>query len=551
VCAQVIVLLENSLESAQQDAFHASLERFLAQPQYSLLVPLESSQFHLAESGSLVFGYDLLLRANLLLAHLPSSSEKVGATLLRGLYQHFDRYNPNQLLAASDLLRLVLSMGMHADLLAGMLLAETPLDASLAAPSSQPSQQQSDAPKPAQQLSTRSGAFYEKFQTQIDEHVQRNVQILAPVLFIRISTNQVALRMANALLERCTKIAPGDADEVLELLAPYFRSLASWALPTAPAEQREALILLARRAQALDAPYLAQRIGHFPVFRDVFLYNFTKDGSLALKNQLLALLPLMLRLTGEKERGEVRQRLHDLVVYDFPVRSTDLPPTQARYSDYVAALDQLFLALISTRSLVVLEALFPVFREEKHTHADAITRHLNAFVAGLADAEAQSTFDLCCTNFLDESHPDQLRAALINQIALPLLLSESTSVDTVARIYEARLLQLLELLGQGSVRPILGRSLDEKRSLLLRRKCGFSLLEALYRRLPSNVIRERINPVYATGSDVKGNELNSFVLKIAHQAVSEILPPDDLAAEHYRDYKCKAYARMRLFRTDG
>lgn len=90
---------------------------------------------------------------------------------------------------------------------------------------------------------------------------------------------------------------------------------------------------------------------------------------------------------------EAKAQLDKMVVYDFPVLSTDLQEGSQQWTEYVVALDRMLAALVRSRSLLLLEVLFPVIRERDHRYADTINLSLQRFLTQLNDEASQVR---CC-----------------------------------------------------------------------------------------------------------------------------------------------------------
>jgi DNA-dependent protein kinase catalytic subunit len=159
-----------------------------------------------------------------------------------------------------------------------------------------------------------------------------------------------------------------------------------------------------------------------------------------------------------------------------------------------------------------LEALFPIFKETAHVHATKIRAALDAFIKKLTDDQAKDTFKLCFKHFMEKKHQDELRAALVKFLCVPLI--HKMSVSNQIEVFSATITALMDIIcSPASIYTIADHA--ERKTFIVEKTCGFYFLETLYICLPSTTIREQINPTY-TGDkpDIKGNEV--FILTEAH-----------------------------------
>lgn len=91
----------------------------------------------------------------------------------------------------------------------------------------------------------------------------------------------------------------------------------------------------------------------------VILFTFRRLHSLHLTS-LLGFFTLP--LPGKVVKGAVA----NMVTYDFPLTSTELPEDSAPQAEYKTSLTKLFGALVATKSGLLLETLFPVLREVRY-----------------------------------------------------------------------------------------------------------------------------------------------------------------------------------------
>jgi len=93
----------------------------------------------------------------------------------------------------------------------------------------------------------------------------------------------------------------------------------------------------------------------------------------------------------------------DIVTYEFPVTSKDLVKDTTIYNEYIASLEKMLNALSKSKSLPLLEALYPVFKEPDHVHRTAILNGLDAMLKASSEEDSCQRFDFVFKAFLDDS----------------------------------------------------------------------------------------------------------------------------------------------------
>jgi hypothetical protein len=141
---------------------------------------------------------------------------------------------------------------------------------------------------------------------------------------------------------------------------------------------------------------------------------------------------------------------------------------------------------------------------------------------------------------------DEVRSALVFEICIPLLSHAQLSIDAIAELFENRMGVLLDVrhsyisVFQSLLQIFIwffphtsqylrdGRAprsgdIEERHTALMEQRCSFALIDAFYRRLPAQVIRERINRFYSERyqkhADGKASNLTAYVLKLGYDAV--------------------------------
>jgi hypothetical protein len=195
--------------------------------------------------------------------------------------------------------------------------------------------------------------------------VQAHWPKFVKAVFGALHKSAVMLRLLLDVLDRLVRVPKPEVHAFLAQLPAFLPQLAMWMSPASSAEQKENLLSLLKRVVRLDAEYVAAAGDKFSIVREAFVVFLARDTPLAFKTEALDLLSFMLALPPAT-LGPVRERLYEMVINDFPLRSRDLPQSSAAYTEYIACLDKLLQALVDSRSLVLLDALYPILREPDH-----------------------------------------------------------------------------------------------------------------------------------------------------------------------------------------
>lgn len=144
-------------------------------------------------------------------------------------------------------------------------------------------------------------------------------------------------------------------------------------------------------------------------------------------------------------------------------------------------------------------------RERNHIHSTKIQASLNKFVETIPEDSARNAFDFCFSCFLDKKHQDDLRLTLARNLCIPLI-NKMSVIDQI-QIYSSHISGIMEIIEMKL--PKTDDDALEKKTCLMEKSCAFNFLESLYNFLPSNTIKERINPHFCRTADPKGNEVNA------------------------------------------
>jgi len=402
-------------------------------------------------------------------------------------------------------------------------------------PASQVGQTQATkSEKSEKKKSTKGEIFYYKFQRQIDDYMLDHFGSNARSVLSHTQRNPLMLRLLSSLIDRLMQEKkPNLTKNFLQELFKYMSQLSNWALNDSTLTQKANILDLLRRLLLLDLHYIASNKDASEFIRSLFISFMGKTVPLSFKAEVLDILPEVITLG---ENTQVKEKLMDMVIYDFPSSSKDLPEKSVTYNLFISALDKLLNALEKSGNLVILESLFPTLREKQHNHWDKIQEKLKSFVNKASDENAKKAFEFCFQHFSDKRHDDNLRLTLAKHLCNPLVsrMSTTNATEIFGNIVNP-LITIVQATTHSSDVNFLRTFYVEKIGALL-------LMEALYKSVPSSAIKERLNRKYYDGSDAKGTELTQAVMRAAHNAKTENVVVTDVGLKQLRfEYECTAY----------
>lgn len=388
--------------------------------------------------------------------------------------------------------------------------------------------------------------FYSAFEGRIIIHIlnERNFDHFCSPIMDGMEKSEILWSLFTGLLSRRNNVQSDKniirAEDIVSIVLRHTETLEKWSYETSPVELKErtleALELLARMHQQTFS-----RLCEGAILK--ILSTLLGASSKALKIRALGLL----RYLGLEGISKLRDKVHDIVTYDFPMRSSDLRSGSTACNEYLAMLDELLKALETTGSPVLLEELYPVIREKDHMHKKAILEafcHIEECVPGEQQLEL---VEVALSGSTERGYPQDLKNALISNVVIPLL--EHLPQEHLVKLMCKRITSIVKTvsLGVEHGHPIP----QEKQHALFDRINAFALLRAAYERLTPEVIRADLNNAYiasnkSTGQPPKGNELTQAAMRAAHAARSErvIVDGEWVTDELVLKYHCFAYAAL-------
>jgi DNA-dependent protein kinase catalytic subunit len=146
--------------------------------------------------------------------------------------------------------------------------------------------------------------------------------------------------------------------------------------------------------------------------------------------------------------------------------------------------------------------------------------------------------------FTDAQHHDSLKLAVVKKICAPLC--HHMSLMYATDVFSDCIGPLMDLISNEEVDFSSGKtsSNEELSAVLVNHICSLHLINTLYECLPAKTIRDNINLKYCqhlNKTDIKGNELTTAIMRLAHGAKTKELQRLGLDDKLIRDYQCTAY----------
>eukprot|EP01125_Pyxidicula_operculata_P008002 TRINITY_DN2699_c0_g1_i1.p1 TRINITY_DN2699_c0_g1~~TRINITY_DN2699_c0_g1_i1.p1 ORF type:complete len:2900 (-),score=828.74 TRINITY_DN2699_c0_g1_i1:54-8009(-) len=393
---------------------------------------------------------------------------------------------------------------------------------------------------------TKGERFYSNFKNQVDDHMVQHFGVYSGKLLSNIHSHSIIFRILSSVLERLIKGSNSlSKNEFLFQLLNNIHYLSNWLKSDVSLEDRQNGIQFIKKILFIHPTEVLNNDVGFNFIVEFTLNCLSRGLPLSIKSEVIGLLiPHIFLFSKEhhNSKKKIVQSLSDVVNFDFPTTSSDLPRDSTIYNEYVECINKLFGLLISIKHTEILEVLFPILREDNHCCQDKIHYYLSRFIQTIHDEnQALGVFEYCFKSFLDTSLVTSLRLTLLHQLCLPLIYQ--LSVTSMIQLFSSHIERIMEIIS-----PLVPQNKDDssmtvevEEHIIVDRLGAFHLLHTMYSCLSSNIIRTNINDKYHKAPNAKGNELNGAVMRAAHAVKSESV--DYLRSSHklVLEYHCTAY----------
>jgi DNA-dependent protein kinase catalytic subunit len=530
------------------------LRHMLNQPEMNLLtLDFKHSNLDVERARCLVQGYAQLHACELLMDSLPKNTNLTEHLLVQA-FDHSDNYTPLEMSVGGLTLQLTFSLHPSEKHLHALIAAliKLLLDETLVEDRSQPSLEELQSSVRASQRnendegdnnvpnmdsltvnakkSTKGEVFYKNFREQIDDFIANNMQYFVKPIMTQIHKNYLMFRVLLNVVDRQVRHRNANSKAVVQLVVAHLSQLNAWVKLESTQEQKESVLELLKRVMHVSSS--AECVAFA---REVLCAFTSRAMPLLFKTDVLDLLPALLTAQNmtEQHKKQIRERVRELITYDFPVQSTDLPHDSAVYNEYISCLNKLMHVLVQTGDLMLLEELYPIFRERRHRHMSHLEQQLSLFVKALKHRaeHAVQCFNMIMTVVADPTMTAWLKYNLTRHVLLPLYellpLNHQIQVMQQQIHYLVKTINIEELDNKSSQGAKQSQSSADDSELtaadVVDRICAFNMIQAMYQCLPSNAIREKINKAYYSKSDAKGNELTTTIMRASHYIKSQQL----------------------------
>jgi DNA-dependent protein kinase catalytic subunit len=217
--------------------------------------------------------------------------------------------------------------------------------------------------------------------------------------------------------------------------------------------------------------------------------SFGRSAVFALKCSSIALIPFFFNSSLDQNLKEtLSNSLRRIVADHLLVRDADLPRGSNQRSSYVQMLSTLLGAISRSKSLELLEVLFPLLQTPTKLSGKLISETVDAFSKFIGERRTEA-FDLCYRVINDSGKTLLLRRSILESVFGPLV--NASPPSSVTSWYAEHMKSFLESL-QMNYNTIDAEKWAEEVTTKI---CHFGLVELLYSRVKVQLIRDKINPV--------------------------------------------------------
>ncbi|KYQ91591.1 DNA-dependent protein kinase subunit [Tieghemostelium lacteum] len=442
--------------------------------------------------------------------------------LLDYLYSHCENLSPSKLLISKHIIQFLFNLN---EIKPNELLELIITDHAPPTPTDDQQQQQQQV---ITNVHDQKDIFYKTFLFEINTFISRNFSSYLPFLAKRILASNHIHKLFNDIClhiqsQKSEQLQSTTKKEMLSVLA-FLEKISEWTLNVnLKNAEKENIVEFVKNLIKIDETLFFQSpIGNQFVF-DLLKSYLNRNNSLGFKNKVLVLLPFVLGHLSSQQSQEIKEKLNEIVVYDFPMSSKDLTIRSPVYNEYISTVERFLETLEITKNPMMIDILLHILKEPDHHHIGYINLSLERLIKSSNDDQCKSIFSHCFQIFLSNDYQDELKLILVQKFCLPIIrqLQESSIVEIFVK-HMSELMSIIQPLTQ----KYLSDSMERKSAIIEKIGC-FYLIETLYQALPSQTIKDRINPLFYNKPDQKGTELTGAIMKAAHIAKSEKLTSDD------------------------
>jgi len=460
------------------------------------------------------------------------NSQSFANLMLEYLFEHSINLSPSRLLVFKELLELVFTIGISSDKLLSFIIDPTIKNNSNSNSNNNNNnnnnsndKDKDDKPEPPKD--NRYDVFYKYFIFEINTFISNHFESFLPLLANTvIQSNSIHKLLNDICLLKQTQSSQkliNPKKEILSIIG-FLEKIKQWSLSNnLKIVEKENIVEFTKNLIKIEPTvFFETKQGYDYVYNLVTTY-LTRSNPLAFKNKVLELLPYLLSCHKHLDYSIIKEKLNEIVVYDFPLTSKDLTQRSPVYNEYVTTIERFLETLEITKNTFMIDVLLHILKEADHSHIQFINLSINRIIAGTNDQQAKDIFTHCFQIFLSQDYQDELKITLIDKFCVPLI--HHMKEQVLVQLFCQNLTSFMSI-----IQPLSPKYLSdskERKSSIIEKICCFRLVEALYQSLSSTIIKDTVNPYFYDKPDAKGTELTAAIMKAAHSAKSEKLTSDD------------------------
>ncbi|EGG13650.1 DNA-dependent protein kinase subunit [Cavenderia fasciculata] len=385
----------------------------------------------------------------------------------------------------------------------------------------------SDTP-PLEQVDKYS-LFYKTFFGEITKHISSHFESYVDHLVEQIKkTNGIHKLLNDICIFKHTQWTENQSSlrkkEMKTVLIPFLTKVSSiLSNNDMKQEEKENILEFVKNFIKVDTTTFFESQEGYDFIYSMLVNYLNRSNTLAFKNKALTLLPYLLSYPKHHNYNSLKEKLNEIVVYNFPLVSKDLTVGSPIYNDYITTIDRFLDTLESKGSTFMIDTLLPILKERDHSYIVNINASIDRFIKGSSDEQSKEVFTHCFNVFLSNDYTDELKITLVDKFCTPLI--AKMTQPSLIHLFTLHLTSLMSI-----IQPLVPKYMTnsgERKSSIIEKICCFHVIEAFYEAMPSTTIKDNVNRYFYDKPDAKGTELTAAIMRAAHSAKSEKLASDD------------------------
>lgn len=395
---------------------------------------------------------------------------------------------------------------------------------------------------------TAGNVFYMNFWKVILQQIKFAYKVTLPVLLQSAVKNVTCRLLVNALFDELLR-SPEDitTNSILQEFLEHLWYLEPCLSLSSGLTEKQFFLELVQKIMMLDKDHdvlQSAELTSFKFIKGAFTsmlaesHHGTSTGETKidkntqelLTNDCIALIPLLFSYKlDEKFRASVANWLTTVVTDSLLIRERELPLQSYQRVRYITLLERILHVVSLSRSLELLEVVFPLLQLPTKLSANRMRKALEVF-ANNNRAEIATVLNFCYGIVTDTKQAPSLRRA-ITDIVLPPLVSASDPL-LIVEWYAGHMNSFVEIL---SSRIAIHHDSEKEIDDLNLRICHYRIVELLFSTVDDRLLKDSITPVVP----------NSKLMKLANDDARAKNDPTvklhDANSQLWRDLHIFAY----------